>query len=142
MEWTAVRDGHLIRFHRGEDIVGGLLDFARAHGIEGAWVNALGAIEDPELGYYHLDRREYTRQVFPGEWEITAIVGNLGPARRRTPCCTSTRRSAPSTSRPAAGTSSRGRRGRRARCSCARWARGSSARLDPDVGLNLWALGG
>src|SRR5258708_24192486 len=37
----------------------------------------LGAIEDPELGYYHLDSRTYTRRTFPGDWEITAIVGNL-----------------------------------------------------------------
>ncbi len=78
MEWKSVREGFVIRFHHGDDIVAGLLDFARAHDVEGAWVNALGAIEDPELGYYHLDRRAYTRQVFPGDWEITAIVGNLG----------------------------------------------------------------
>lgn len=77
MQWKDVREGYVIRFMRGEDIVGGLLDFARTHAIEGAWVQALGAIADPELGYYHLDRRAYTRQVFVGEWEIAAIVGNL-----------------------------------------------------------------
>lgn len=78
MQWKAVREGYVIRFQHGEDLVGGLLAFARTHAIEGAWVNALGAIADPELGYYHLDRCAYTRQVFAGEWEITAIVGNLG----------------------------------------------------------------
>ena len=78
MEWQPAREGFLIRFHHGDDIVQGLLDFARGHGIEGAWVNALGAIADPELGYYHLETKSYTRTVFPGEWEITAIVGNLG----------------------------------------------------------------
>lgn len=78
MEWKPVREGFLIRFHHGDDIVAGLLEFAREHGIVGAWVNALGAIEDPELGYFHLETRAYTRQVFPGDWEITAIVGNLG----------------------------------------------------------------
>jgi predicted DNA-binding protein with PD1-like motif len=78
VDWQPVRDGFLVRFHHGEDVIAGLLEFARAHDLRGAWVNALGAIEDPELGYFHLDRREYTRQVFPGDWEITAIVGNLG----------------------------------------------------------------
>ncbi len=141
MEWTAVRDGHLIRFHRGEDIVGGLIEFARAHGIEGAWVNALGAIEDPELGYYHLDRREYTRQLFPGEWEITAIVGNLG------------RHGADPVlhvhaTLGAVDFSTRGGHlfAGKAGATCEVFLRSLGARLerrlDPGVGLNLWALGG
>jgi predicted DNA-binding protein with PD1-like motif len=70
--------GWIVRFAHGEDIVGGMLGYARAQKIGGAWVNMLGAIEDPELGYYHLDSKSYTRRVFPGDWEITAIVGNLG----------------------------------------------------------------
>lgn len=78
MEWKAVRAGFVIRFAHGDDVVAGLLAFARDRGIEGAWVNALGALEDPELGYFHLDTRTYTRQVFPGDWEIAALVGNLG----------------------------------------------------------------
>ena len=78
MQWQSVREGYVIRFQHGDDVVKGLLDFAAARNIEGAWVNALGAIGDPELGYYHLDTKSYTRQVFPGEWEIAAIVGNLG----------------------------------------------------------------
>ncbi|MEP7028836.1 MAG: PPC domain-containing DNA-binding protein [Candidatus Eisenbacteria bacterium] len=78
MESRKVDAGWLVRFAHGEDIVGGMLAFARAEKIRGAWVNMLGAIEDPELGYYHLDTRQYTRRRFPGDWEITAIVGNLG----------------------------------------------------------------
>jgi predicted DNA-binding protein with PD1-like motif len=78
MEWQAVREGYLIRFHHGDDVIAGLLAFARARDVEGAWVNALGAIADPELGYYHLETKSYTRQVFSGEWEIASIVGNLG----------------------------------------------------------------
>ncbi len=85
MEWQSVRAGYLIRFHQGDDVIAGLVDFARAHGVAGAWVSALGAIADPELGYYHLATKSYTRQVFPGEWEITAMVGNLGRFEDETP---------------------------------------------------------
>jgi predicted DNA-binding protein with PD1-like motif len=72
-----VEGGWLLGFTHGEDIVNGVLDFARTQKIEGGWVNMLGAIEDPELGYYDLSTRTYTRRMFPGDWEITAIVGNL-----------------------------------------------------------------
>jgi predicted DNA-binding protein with PD1-like motif len=67
-----------VRFAHGDDIVGGLHAFAREHEIAGAWVNLLGAIEDPELGYYDLPTRSYTRRSFPGDWEIMGAVGNLG----------------------------------------------------------------
>jgi hypothetical protein len=77
MEWKPVGGGWLVRFHHGDDLVAGLLDFARARRFEGAWVNALGAIEDAELGYYDLSTRTYLRQTFHGDWEITAIVGNI-----------------------------------------------------------------
>ena len=67
-----------MRFAHGEDVVGGVLDFARAQQVKGAWVNLLGAIEDPELGYYDLPTKSYTRRSFPGDWEIMGAVGNLG----------------------------------------------------------------
>ena len=66
-----------MRFAHGDDVVNGMVEFARAHGIEGAWVNFLGAIEDPELGYYDLPTKSYTRRSFPGDWEIMGAVGNL-----------------------------------------------------------------
>jgi predicted DNA-binding protein with PD1-like motif len=72
-----VDGGLVVRFRHGEDIVAGMLELARARKIQGAWVNMLGAIEEPELGYYHLDTKTYTRHAYPGDWEITAIVGNL-----------------------------------------------------------------
>jgi predicted DNA-binding protein with PD1-like motif len=78
MESRALESGWLVRFAHGDDVVGGLVEFARAQGIRGAWVNLLGAIEDPELGYYELASKSYTRRVFPGDWEIMGAVGNLG----------------------------------------------------------------
>lgn len=78
MESIATDGGWVVRFQKGDDIVGGLLAFARDHSIQGAWINALGAIEDADLGYYDLEARSYTRHVFHGDWEITGLVGNLG----------------------------------------------------------------
>jgi predicted DNA-binding protein with PD1-like motif len=78
VESKTVEGGWLIRFAHGDDVVNGLLDFARGNSIKGAWVNLLGAVEDPELGYYDLPTKSYTRRSFPGDWEIMGAVGNLG----------------------------------------------------------------
>jgi predicted DNA-binding protein with PD1-like motif len=76
--WRSVAGGWLVRFAHGDDVVGGLHAFARERKIAGAWVNLLGAIEHPELGYYDLPTKSYTRRSFPGDWEIMGAVGNLG----------------------------------------------------------------
>ncbi len=141
MQWQAVREGYVIRFLHGEDLVGGLLDFARTHAIESAWVNALGAIADPELGYYHQDRRTYTRQVFAGEWEITAIVGNL--ARHEGESVLHVHATI-----GAVDFSTRGGHlfGGKAGATCEVFLRLLGAplerKLDPEIGLNLWTLPG
>lgn len=70
-------DGYLIRFHTGEEVVSGLTAFARSAGITAAWVNALGAVSEAELGYFDGEERQYVRQPFHGEMEVLALVGNI-----------------------------------------------------------------
>jgi hypothetical protein len=141
MESKPIKDGWLVRFHHGDDIVGGLLAFARAQKIEGAWVNALGAIEDPELGYYDLKSATYTRRTFPGDWEITAIVGNLGWNGAEPVLHVHATIGGPDFS-TRGGHLFAGRAG----ATCEVFVRDLGSRLerkpDPKVGLALWALAG
>jgi len=139
MEAKAVEGGWLVRFMDGEDIVAGLLGFARERKIEGAWVNMLGAIEDPELGYYHLDSRTYTRRTFPGDWEITAIVGNLAWNGETPVLHAHATIGAPDFS-TRGGHLFAGRAG----ATCEVFVRDLGTRVsrapDPDIGLALWKL--
>ncbi len=89
-ESRVVEGGWLVRFAHGEDVVNGVLDFARLNAIKGAWVNLLGAIEDPELGYYDLPTKSSTRRSFPGDWEIMGAVGNLARLGEPLPGCVAT----------------------------------------------------
>lgn len=73
------RDGarHLLRLDRGEEVLGSLVDFAAREKLPGAALAGVGAVEQTELGYFDLRRREYLRRVFAGEMELLSLSGNI-----------------------------------------------------------------
>jgi len=77
MKVFAGKVGFLIRLERGEEIHASLTAWAASAGCEGAVLTGLGAVEDVELGFYHLDRREYERRVERGPLELLSLTGNL-----------------------------------------------------------------
>lgn len=51
--------------------------FAEAQGIGCAWLNGIGALENPEIGYYSIGEKSYHRKQFMGEYELTSLIGNI-----------------------------------------------------------------
>lgn len=67
----------IVSLERGDDVRSRVEASAKEHGILGASVAAIGAIADPELGYYRLDEKRYERRTFKGIWELVSLVGNI-----------------------------------------------------------------
>ena len=51
--------------------------FAEIKGIGCAWLNGIGALENPEIGYYSIDDKSYHRKHFKGEFELISLIGNI-----------------------------------------------------------------
>jgi predicted DNA-binding protein with PD1-like motif len=51
--------------------------FAEFEGIGFGWLNGIGAIEDPEIGYYSIKDKKYHRKQFIGKYELTSLIGNI-----------------------------------------------------------------
>ena len=51
--------------------------FALNEGIGCAWLNGIGALENPEIGFYSLETKSYHRKQFTGEQELTYLIGNI-----------------------------------------------------------------
>ena len=51
--------------------------YARRHGIGCAWLQGLGALKNPDIGYYSLDTKSYHQKKFLGDYELTSLVGNI-----------------------------------------------------------------
>ena len=51
--------------------------FAEIKGVECSWLNGIGALENPEIGYYSINDKSYHRKQFKGEFELTSLIGNI-----------------------------------------------------------------
>ena len=51
--------------------------FAEIKGVGCAWLNGIGALENPEIGYYSINNKSYHRKHFKGEFELTSLIGNI-----------------------------------------------------------------
>ncbi len=69
--------GHVLVLEPGEELIRGLIAFARHQEIEGAALYGIGAVDRVDLGYYRLAARDYERRTFIEELEACALVGNL-----------------------------------------------------------------
>jgi predicted DNA-binding protein with PD1-like motif len=70
-------EGVLVRLERGEEIHRALVDLAGKRGWKGGVITGIGAVEEVEVGFYHLDRREYEHRSLPGIHELLSLTGNL-----------------------------------------------------------------
>ena len=62
---------------KGDNINKTFESFAEVKGIGCAWMNGIGALENPEIGYYSLEDKSYNRKIFKGEYELTSLIGNI-----------------------------------------------------------------
>ena len=62
---------------KGDNINKTFESFAEVKGVGCAWLNGIGALENPEIGYYSLEDKVYHRKTFQGEYELTSLIGNI-----------------------------------------------------------------
>ncbi len=67
----------LMTLAKGDYINRTFESFAVIKGVECAWLNGIGALENPEIGYYSIDDKSYHRKHFKGEFELTSLIGNI-----------------------------------------------------------------
>jgi|WetSurMetagenome_2_1015567.scaffolds.fasta_scaffold261145_1 uncharacterized protein len=77
MQYAKTSDGFMIRCEIGDEVISTLTKFAADHKIYSGSVIGIGALKDPELGYYDLHTKTYTRKKFDGDYELIGLSGNL-----------------------------------------------------------------
>lgn len=68
---------HIIRVQRGEELVKTILEFCKTQDISFAYVSAIGAVSEVEMGYYETATKTYHFKQFNGDLEITSLTGNI-----------------------------------------------------------------
>ena len=77
MEYRKFPQGYVLRLDPGEELVSCLTRLAAEESIQLASVSALGAANDVTIGIFNTQEKQYYSQRYQGDYEISALVGNL-----------------------------------------------------------------
>ena len=62
---------------KNEYLNASLLKVCEENDVKFAWINGIGAIFDPEVGYYDIDSKNYKKKFFNGDFELVSLMGNM-----------------------------------------------------------------
>jgi uncharacterized protein len=68
---------YLLVFHTGQEVMQGLLAFARKHKLVAGHLTGIGAVRDAVLGYFDPHKKAYLRTHEKGQAEVLSLTGNL-----------------------------------------------------------------
>lgn len=83
MFFKKVSNGYILRLEKGEEVIATLSNFTEKEKIPGGFLYGLGAVKDPTLGYFDLEKKKYLKKTFSKnashnqEYEISSFVGNI-----------------------------------------------------------------
>lgn len=85
MQAVQIHNGFFLVFERGEDFIPTLLRFCEQSDIHWGQFQAVGAIEDVEIGYYDLPSRQYVFRAEGGPFEVASMDGNISEMENEEP---------------------------------------------------------
>jgi len=68
---------YLLVYHTGQEVMKGLLAFARKHKLVAGHLTGIGAISDSVIGYFDPEKQTYLRIHEKGQHEVLSLTGNL-----------------------------------------------------------------
>ncbi len=78
---TLLTDGgvstYLLVFHTGQEVMSGLLDFARQHKLVAGHLTGIGAVSHAVIGYFDPGTKTYLRNQQNEQAELLSVTGNL-----------------------------------------------------------------
>ena len=66
-----------VKLDKNDLINQSLLDLSNDLSLNFVWLNGIGAIKNPQMGYFDIDRKDYDRKIFNGEYELISYMGNI-----------------------------------------------------------------
>ena len=77
MEYRRFPQGYVLRLDPGEEIVSSLTRLVADENVQLASVSAIGAANDVTIGIFNTWEKQYHSWRFQGDYEISALVGNV-----------------------------------------------------------------
>lgn len=77
MEYRKFPQGYAMRLDPGEEVVACLTQLVDRENVRLGSVSALGAANDVTIGMFNTSEKKYYSRRYQGEYEISALVGNV-----------------------------------------------------------------
>ena len=77
MEYRKFDQGYVLRLDPGEEIVSCLTRLVEQEDVQLGTVSALGAAGDVTIGIFNTREKQYYSKRYQGDYEISALVGNV-----------------------------------------------------------------
>ena len=77
MDYRKFDKGYVLRLDPGEEIVASLTRLVEQENVRLGTVSALGAAGDVTIGIFNTKEKQYYSQRYQGDYEISALVGNV-----------------------------------------------------------------
>jgi len=77
MEYRKFSQGYVLRLDPGEEIVASLTRLVEQEQVQLGSVTAIGAANDVTIGIFSTQEKQYHAQRYQGDYEISALVGNV-----------------------------------------------------------------
>jgi uncharacterized protein len=68
---------YAVIFETGDEVAGGLLEFAKRNRLAGSHFTAIGAFSEVTLGYFDWQRKEYRKIPIHEQVEVLSLVGDI-----------------------------------------------------------------
>ena len=77
MQYKNIDDTYTIIINKGEEVISGLTEFCKKHGIRNGYFRGIGAVEKLECGYYNLEEKKYYFTNYNDMLEVVSLTGNI-----------------------------------------------------------------
>ena len=77
MKSVQIHNGFFLVFDKGEEVISELTRFGEREGVHWGVFEALGAVENVEIGYYDRDAKQYFFRKEDDVFEVASLKGNL-----------------------------------------------------------------
>jgi hypothetical protein len=66
-----------ISLETGDEIIESITNVLKIEKIYSGMINGIGAISQVELGFYNIESKEYKKESFNYDYELTSLMGNI-----------------------------------------------------------------
>ncbi len=77
MDYKKLGSKYILRIDRGEELIAFVTTFCKEQSIKVGTIMGLGAADRVTVGLFNVSEKQYYKQEFNGDFEITNLTGNI-----------------------------------------------------------------